>query len=109
MKRKIKNIIESIWGFLRTFVMRLLAIGIVFGVIGLFYLIGFKGIIGFLLGITIMSMVILSKNPVFMWLVEKAQADAYMQEITKDVGEEKNKQEKSKEGETIEAVGKSVS
>jgi len=95
----LKGLLKGSWKFVRLYFMRIVSVGLIFGIIGLFYWMGFKGVIGFLLGILIMSMVILTKNPVFMWLVEKMQADAYMQEINKDGSEE----ESNEKGKTIDA------
>jgi len=74
----LKGLLKGSWKFVRLYFMRIVSVGLIFGIIGLFYWMGFKGVIGFLLGILIMSMVILTKNPVFMWLVEKMQADAQL-------------------------------
>ena len=53
----------------------------ILGFIALLYWLNFKGMVGMMLGMTAMAYLILSKNPLIMWIVEKTRSTEYIDEL----------------------------
>lgn len=67
-------------GFVNIILVVLITIGIFYGFIWM----GIKGIIGFVLGMTVMSYLILSKNPVLLFAIKMTTSEDYIKNIMED-------------------------
>lgn len=72
--------------YLLMIVNMLVIVGIMFGLIWL----GWKGLIGLAAGMAIMALLILSGNPILMWLVDNFDKKVYVDILRGNDGEEKD-------------------
>jgi hypothetical protein len=66
-----------------TILRRVIGISLTFGIMFSIYALGIKGVMGFLLGMIVMSSLIFSQNPMVLWLVEQTKSQVYVEEIKK--------------------------
>ena len=73
--------LHLILGVSKQFITITLSIATFIGIIYLLIYVGLKGFISFVLGMTVMAYLILSKNAMMLWFIEFAQAEHYIKEI----------------------------
>lgn len=85
MKNKIQTIIDICFQVLKVIVGILSIIGFAM----LMYWLGFKGLVGLLIGLISMSILLVMQNPLLMMILKATHSDWYAKELIKQ-GESKN-------------------
>ena len=90
MRNKIRRLIDTAFQGLKIFISVLTVIGV--GM--LFYWLGLKGIVGFMTGIVLMSVLLATQNPMLMMLLRATRSEWYAKELIKqgDVKHDKEKE-----------------
>jgi hypothetical protein len=70
-------------GTLMSFVRIAATLASIFALYWYFRWAGLRGVISLLLGMVIMAIILLSKNPMVLWLIEQVHAEQYMKEVRK--------------------------
>ena len=75
--------INKIVGFFKKYLRLIIAITMTILILRGMYWMGLKGMFGMFLGMVIMTVIFLSKNPLVLWFIQKFNAETYMNEIKK--------------------------
>ena len=86
-----KKLCLKTWKSVKPYIRAVISIGILFIVFFFFRYIGFKGLLGFVIGMGLMSFMFLSKNPILRWAIAFASAEAYVDDIAGNKDDEKGK------------------
>lgn len=80
--------IKGIWDFVSKYALMLLNVGIIILVFMLFRWAGLKGLVMFILGLIVMALLLLSKNPMLKWAIDMTKSEWFIDEVK---NEEKEK------------------
>jgi len=92
---KLKQLLKESYDFVKQIIIVLIKVGSIFGFIWLVYFLGIKGILGIVIGMTTVLILMMTKNPLLMWIMTSTNSKEYSEVILH--GEEKARENIEKE------------